>query len=136
MYVEAFSTITDDMPLALVLLVSSIVLIGHRIRAHGVALRDTCWTLANSPMTYCVIGTAASAAVMLSSGWLTNRYVADMYPCVALLIPLMARFLARPVLALGRTGSVTVIGLVGLIVIWSLAYDLGAEYQTWWHAVI
>jgi hypothetical protein len=133
MYVEPFSTITNDMPLAVLMLFAGAGYGVRVLRARTTVLRAEARSVLESPLTYCLLGTAAAACVMLSSGWLTNRYVGDLFPFSAIFIAVMARFLAPGVLRLSTGATIALSGFVIVVVTWALLYDVGIEYSTWWH---
>jgi hypothetical protein len=134
-YLEPFSTLPDDMPLAILLVLAGISYAVHRTRRRGVGLRTGVATLLRSPLTYCILGALASAGVALTGSFLTNRYLGDMFPAVALCLIAAARALAQP--AAGLSGRRAVLIGAGAIVLvgWALLVNLGLEYQLWWHTV-
>lgn len=136
MYVEPFSTITNDMPLAVLMLFAGIAYAARGQLARAIDVRTGVRSILESPLTYCLLGTAAAACVMLSSGWLTNRYVGDLFPFTAVFIAVIARFLAPGVLRLSTGATVALSGVVIVVVTWGLLYDVGIEYSTWWHMVL
>ena len=135
LYLEPFSTLPDDMPLAIVLVLAGIVYGIHRARRHRIDPRRAIATALRSPMTYCIVGTLGSAAVALTGAFLTNRYLGDMFPAVALCLIAAARGLAQPAVGLsGRRGVLVAVGAT-VLVLWALLVNIGLEYQLWWHTV-
>jgi hypothetical protein len=135
LYLEPFSTLPDDMPLAILLVLAGIVAGAYHARQRGLALRTELSMLLRSPLTYCVLGTLASAGVALTGAFLTNRYLGDMYPAVVVCVVVAARALGRPAAALsGRRGVLVAAGATGLVA-WALFANLGLIYQLWWHTV-
>jgi hypothetical protein len=136
MYIEPFSTITDDMPLGILMLIAGAGYAVHVLRSRSLKLGTHLRAVVGSPLTYCLLGTAAAAGVMLSSGWLTNRYAGDLFPFTALFIAVVARFLARPLLRLSGGAAIALGTAAMLVVTWSLLYDLGIEYWSWWSTAL
>ena len=60
MYVEPFSTVPDDMPLFIAVVLATIVYGFRLARRRAVDLRQAVANLLRSPMTYCIAGTAGS----------------------------------------------------------------------------
>lgn len=73
---------------------------------------------------------------MLSSGFITNRYLGDMYPLVVIVLLISARVLAPPAARLSGRRAAAVAVAVTLLVAWSLLVNLGLEYRWWWHTVV
>jgi hypothetical protein len=135
LYLEPFSTLTDDMPLAVLLVLAGIAYSGRQARRRGALLRSEMAAVLHLPLTYCVLGTLASASVALTGAFLTNRYLGDMYPAVVVCLVVAARALAEPAAALSDRRGALVAGCAGVLVIWALVANLGLEYQLWWHTV-
>ena len=62
MYIEPFSTITDDMPIVLIAVIGALFYGVREARRRGVGLRTSVVEVLGSPWTYAILGTAASAA--------------------------------------------------------------------------
>jgi hypothetical protein len=134
-YLEPFTSLPDAMPLAILLILVGIGYGIVRARRRGVGLRTGLVNLLHSPMTYCIAGTLASAAVALTGSFLTNRYLGDMFPAVALCLIAATRVLAEPAAALsGRRAILVGVG-ASVLVLWALLVNLGLEYRLWWHSV-
>jgi hypothetical protein len=135
LYLEPFSTLPDDMPLAILLVLVGIVFGARHMLRRGIALRTELRMLLGSSLTYCVLGTLASACVALTGAFLTNRYLGDMYPAVVVCLVVAARALGQPATALsGRRGVLVGAGAM-VLVAWALLANLGLAYQLWWHTV-
>jgi hypothetical protein len=134
MHIEPFSTLPDDMPFAVALVIVSLAYWMRAVSGPGAGVRATTMSLLRAPFTYCLLGTAASAGVMLSDGAITNRYLADTFPLVVVALVLAARQLTPRVARLPRSGAVVVLSLVSLLLVWALVVNLGLEYRLWWSA--
>jgi hypothetical protein len=133
LYVEPFSTVTDTMPLAVATVIAGLLYARHQARRRAAGLLRS---LAGAPMTYCILGTAASCGVMMSNAFITNRYLADWFPLIAVALPVAAGLLARPAAQLSRRGAVALAGGVTLLVASSLLVNLALDYRYWWHTAI
>jgi hypothetical protein len=133
---EPWTTITDDMPLAVAIVLAGCVYGLFLARRRGIALRAGIAALVRSPMTYCLLGTIGASGVMLIQCGMTNRYLGDAFPLVAVAVAGAARLIAPSAARLsGRTAVVLVVGAT-LLVAWSLLFNLGIEYQDWWHKAV
>jgi hypothetical protein len=131
-YVEPFTTVTTVMPIVVATTVAALAYGVQRIRAGAVALRAAAGGLIRSPLTYCILATGGSCGVMLSSGFITNRYLADTFPLVAIALIMMARFLLPATAGVSGRVAAALVGGVALLVTWSLWMGLGLGYQSWW----
>ena len=84
------------MPIVLIAVIGALFYGLREARRRGVGLRTSVVEVLGSPWTYGILGTAASCGVMLSAGFITSRYVADIFPLAAVALALAARFLAQP----------------------------------------
>jgi hypothetical protein len=134
-YLEPFSTVPDDMPLAVVAVIAGLAYGGWNLRRRGVAVRDALTALVRSPMTYVIIGTAGSAALTLTNAFITNRYLGDMFPLIAVSLILAVRLLAEPAARLRGPGAVAVACGVTVLLAWTVLINIGLQYQWWWHTV-
>jgi hypothetical protein len=136
MYLEPFTTLPDDMPLLLAIVIGGLATWVVSARRAGIGMRVLAGRLILSPMTYCLIGTAASVGVMLSNAFITSRYLADWFPLVvvafAAALPSLARFAPR----LSGARAVGVAAAVTLLLAWSFLVNMGLDYQYWWHTAV
>lgn len=132
---ERWSTIPDEMPLAVITIIVGGL---YALRRHrgGLGVRPAVWAALRSPMTYCIVGGAGAWGESLMQCGITNRYLADAMPLIVVLAALGARVLAPAVAALsGRRATVFVVG-VTVLVIASLLVNAGLEYQDWWSTAL
>jgi hypothetical protein len=134
-YVEPYSTLTDTMPLVLAIVIAGFAYAIRQAIRVGTGLRAVVRRMLGSPLTYCVLGTGASFIVMLSSGFITERYLADCFPLLVAALAVALGFLARPLSLLSGRGAVGIATAVTVLLAWSLVINLGLDYQYWWHTV-
>jgi hypothetical protein len=133
-YIEPFTTVPDQMPFAALAIIAGLVYgIVRFVRAGP--LRPLLATALGSPLTYCLVGAIGSVVVMLTQGVITNRYLADFYPAVAVGLALAARLLWPALAGLPRRGRIAVGLGIAVTVLWAIVANLGIEYQFWWHTV-
>ena len=133
MYISPFAPVTDDMPLAFVILIGALLYAELARRRRDISLRAAVGMLLRSPLTYATVGAAASCLVTFSSGALTQRYIGDFFPLMVLVIVGGGRVLAPWTLKLSRPIAASVIGATAVVVAWSLFANIALEYQSWWH---
>ena len=95
------------MPLAIAPALAGIVYGIHRACStpHRPAQGDR-GTALRSPITYCIVGTLGLGRGRPHGAFLTNRYLGDMFPAVALCLIAAARGLAQPAVGLsGRAAA-------------------------------
>jgi len=131
---ERFSTITDTMPLAVLIMIAGLV--AGMQKAWRAGVRASVGTLARSPMTYCIVGTAAWCCVLLMQIGISSRYLADFYPFVVVSVTVAALFLAPAAARLSGRAALMVGGGATVLVAWSLIVNVGLEYQDWWHLAV
>lgn len=136
MLTERWSTVTDDMPAAIVIVTVGIISGIRTVRRQRPGLRASATQLAHSPATYCVLGTAASGVVTLTQDGLTNRYLGDFFPLIVVLVSLAAPPLLRATAQLSRRTAYVLVSGATVLVLWSLLVNLGLEYQDWWHTTM
>lgn len=132
MYVEPFSTVPDDMPLFIAVVLAAAVYGFRRARQRAFDLRKAVVDLLRSPMTYCIAGTAVSCLIVMSEAFITNRYLADFFPFITVTLLVCLRFIYRPSYSLSSGAAVALASSVTLLLVFSLVVDLGLEYQSWW----
>ena len=71
----------------------------------------------------------------MSEAFITNRYLADFFPFIAVTLLVCLRFVYRPSYSLSRGAAVALTSGVTLLLVFSLLVDIGLEYQSWWHTV-
>ncbi len=136
MLTEPWSTLTDDMPGSFVIVIAGTAGGIRAVWHQKPALRASATQLARSPLTYCVLGTAASCGITLTQCYITNRYLGDFFPLIVVLVSLAALPLLRATPRLSRRGAYVLVGGFTVLVVWSLLVNLGLEYQDWWHTTI
>jgi hypothetical protein len=133
-YVEPFSTLPDDMPLFALALLAVLLHAIHRVWRRRSPVRDLVFGLLGSPSTYAIVGAAGSAAVMMTQGGISNRYLADFFPLVAVALPSSVRVLEAPMARLRGGWALAIGSALVVLLLWSLLANIGLEYQLWWHA--
>jgi hypothetical protein len=136
MYLEPFSTLSNDMPLFFAVVIAALAVGTVRARRAGTHVREVFDRMIRSPMTYCVLGTAAACAVMLSNAFITSRYLADCFPLVVVGVAVAVRVLGPATARLSGLAAVGVAAGVTIFVAWSLLVNIGLDYQYWWHTAI
>jgi hypothetical protein len=131
-FVQVFSTLTDDMPMFIAIVIATFVYGVSELRRPAIRLRNLIGGWLLSPMTYCILGTGASCIIMMSNAFITNRYLGDLFPFVVVTMVTSVRFLARPAGLLSGRNALIVTGGVIVVLAWSLLVDIGLEYQSWW----
>jgi hypothetical protein len=133
---EPFSTVPDDMPVAVVAAIAGLAVLARRALRRWVGLRPAVAQLSRRPETYALLGTAGSTVVMMSQVSISNRYVADYFPLLVLAMAVGLR-LTAPVAARLSGGKAIAVGtVVTALVVWALVFNFGLEYQSWWHTTL
>lgn len=136
MYLEPFSSLPDVMPLMFLVVIGSLGLGAVEARGKRIHPRAVFERVIRSPMTYCILGTAAACVVMFSNAFITDRYLVDCYPLLVIALAVAARFLGPRVSRLSGLAAVGVAGGVTVVLAWSLLVNMGLDYQYWWHTSI
>jgi hypothetical protein len=132
---EPWSTVPDEMPLAVILVLAAGVYWARRQLGRGLRLRPALWALLASPMAYCIAAGLGACVVTLTQCGITGRYLGDGVPLIVILVAASARVLGPAIASLsGRRATVLVAGVTVLLVA-SLLINVGLEYQDWWHTV-
>jgi hypothetical protein len=135
-FVEQFSTVPDDMPVAVMALVAGLAVLAHRTLRRWVGIRPALAQLFQRPETYVLLGTAGSAVVMMSQVSITNRYLADFFPFVVVVMAVCLRLTAPVAARLSGWKAIAVGTVVTALVAWALVFNFGLEYQWWWHTAL
>jgi hypothetical protein len=136
LYLEPFSTLPSDMTLVVILIIAGLLYGAWTAIRRAGAVRPVIMDAIRSPMTYAILGTAASCGVTMSNAFITNRYLADFMPALVVLLAVAARFLAPPVVRVRGVAAVAVGAVVTVFVLWSLFVVLGLDYAYWWHTTV
>jgi hypothetical protein len=133
MFVERFSTIPDDMPGIVVLVVlGAVVALRRRTRTRS-DVRSPFARLADQPMIYCLLGTAGAWGLTLTSVTITNRYLGDAFPLIALCALVALGSLLGPFTRLPGRNQKAIVAVAAVAVVYSLVVNTGLAYQLWWN---
>lgn len=133
--VEPWSTLPDDMPWAVVIVVAALAYCARRYAARGLKLAPVLRSLLRSPMTYCIVAGLGAWAVTLTQCYITNRYLTDAMPLIVVAVAASARVLAPSITSLTGRRAAAFIGAVTVLVVVSLLINVGLEYRDWWNVV-
>jgi len=132
MYVIDVSSITDAMPLAVVLGLFGVVqglrsTWKPRVRAVGSSLEI--------PVLCCAVAMGAAWCVTLTTIGITQRYLSDLYPLVSLGASYGTAHLTAGLAKIRTCWSVVAVATMSLAVLASVGINLALAYQEWWHLV-
>ena len=132
MYEAPVSSITDAMPLAIVLGLFGLCqglrsMVTSRFQFIMVALR--------APTAWCALALGAAWYVTLSSVGLTNRYLGDVYPLVALGLSYGTARLVESLSKTSRAWNYLLVAMMSLVAVASIGVNLALTYQGWWHTI-
>ena len=134
LYVESVSSLTATMPLAFLGAVYSLGIAARSVvrGRQPVLLRIRSSVHSLSWHAIVIMAAGGSFFVTLTNSSISDRYLADAYPLMALLaVSALAqsaeRFLQMRVWTRALVGTLVVVG-----VSWQLLVNIGLEYRTWW----